>query len=70
VWPEALARSRRSAKTDALAAAGVQVHVTRAPQTAATPYMHARTAIADGRLAYMGSISLSPGAATYDRNVG
>lgn len=48
----------------------MQVHVTRNPQTAATPYMHARSAVVDGRLAYVGSISLSPDSATYNREVG
>jgi phosphatidylserine/phosphatidylglycerophosphate/cardiolipin synthase-like enzyme len=54
----------------ALDAAGVDVHVTRLPETARTPYMHARTAVADGRIAYMGSISLSPASATENRDVG
>ena len=54
----------------ALAAAGVQVHVTRAPESLQSPYMHARTAVADGRIAYLGSISLSPDSSTYDRGVG
>ncbi|MEO8752777.1 MAG: phospholipase D-like domain-containing protein [Casimicrobiaceae bacterium] len=54
----------------ALAAAGVRVNVTRPPETAQTPYMHARTAVADGRRAYLGSISLSPDGTTYNREVG
>jgi phosphatidylserine/phosphatidylglycerophosphate/cardiolipin synthase-like enzyme len=32
--------------------------------------MHARTAVADGTRAYLGSISLSPDSPTYNREVG
>ena len=32
--------------------------------------MHARTAVADEKLGYLGSISLSPDSSTYDRGVG
>ena len=32
--------------------------------------MHARTAVVDGKLAYLGSISLSPNSITYNRGVG
>lgn len=53
-----------------LKAAGVKVHVTLLPETKETPYMHARTAIADGKLAYLGSISLSPDSITFNREVG
>ncbi len=53
-----------------LKAAGVDVHVTAKPESAARPYMHARTAIADGRRAYLGSISLSPDSTTVNREVG
>ena len=35
-----------------------------------SPYMHARTAVADGTRAYLGSISLSPDSPTYNREVG
>jgi phosphatidylserine/phosphatidylglycerophosphate/cardiolipin synthase-like enzyme len=55
---------------NALKAAGIQVHVTRPPESQDSPYMHARTAVADGKLAYLGSISLSPDSATYNREVG
>jgi phosphatidylserine/phosphatidylglycerophosphate/cardiolipin synthase-like enzyme len=58
------------ASLDALKAAGVQVRVTRKPETAEWPYMHARTAVVDGRRGYLGSISLSPDSATYNRGVG
>ena len=54
----------------ALKAAGIHIHVTRPPESQESPYMHARTAVADGRLAYLGSISLSPDSATYNREVG
>jgi phosphatidylserine/phosphatidylglycerophosphate/cardiolipin synthase-like enzyme len=54
----------------ALKAAGIQIHVTRPPEGPDSPYMHARTAVADGRLAYLGSISLAPDSTTYNREVG
>jgi len=53
-----------------LKSAGVHVHVTRPPESFTRPYMHARTAVADGKSAYMGSISLSPDSITYNREVG
>ena len=53
-----------------LQAAGVRTHVTKLPESAEFPYMHARTAVADGKLAYLGSISLSPNSTTYNRGVG
>jgi cardiolipin synthase A/B len=54
----------------ALKAAGIQIHVTRPPESPESPYMHARTAVADGKRAYLGSISLSPDSTTYNREVG
>lgn len=53
-----------------LKAAGVDVHVTLPPETATTPYMHARMAVADRKIGYMGSISLSPDSITFNREVG
>ena len=53
-----------------LYAAGVEVHVTRQPETKQFPYMHARTIVADGKRAYLGSISLSPNSSTFNREVG
>ncbi len=53
-----------------LKAAGAHIHVTRPPDTPEFPYMHARTAVADGELAYLGSISLSPNSSTFNRGVG
>ena len=50
--------------------AGIDVHVTQNPQSFNFPYMHARTAIADGCVAYLGSISLSPDSITFNREVG
>lgn len=50
--------------------AGVEVHITLPPETSDTPYMHARTALADGKIAYIGSISLSPNSTTFNRGVG
>lgn len=58
------------ASLGALKAAGIQVHVTRPPESPESPYMHARTAVADGRLAYLGSVSLSPVSTAYNRDVG
>lgn len=53
-----------------LQAAGIHVHVTRHPESAQCPYMHARTAIFDKKEAYVGSISLSPNSTTFNREVG
>jgi len=53
-----------------LKAAGVHIHVTSPPESQELPYMHARTAVVDGKLAYLGSISLSPNSTTYNRGVG
>ena len=39
-------------------------------ESMAAPCMHARTAVADGTRAYLGSISLSPDSPTYNREVG
>ena len=54
----------------ALAAAGVEVHVSGPTETAAMPYMHARAAVVDGKVAYLGSLSLSPDATTVNREMG
>jgi phosphatidylserine/phosphatidylglycerophosphate/cardiolipin synthase-like enzyme len=54
----------------ALKGAGVDVHVTRLPESAHFPYMHARMAIVDRKIAYLGSISLSPDSSTFNRGVG
>ncbi len=53
-----------------LQTAGIKVHVTVLPESREHPYMHARTAIADGKVAYVGSISLSPDSSTFNREVG
>jgi phosphatidylserine/phosphatidylglycerophosphate/cardiolipin synthase-like enzyme len=66
----AAVQRRQGASLRALAGAGVRVHVTRRPESAARPYMHARSMVADGRAAYLGSISLSPDSATANREVG
>jgi phosphatidylserine/phosphatidylglycerophosphate/cardiolipin synthase-like enzyme len=50
--------------------AGVHVHVTLPPETKRHPYMHARSAIADKRRVYIGSISLSPNSITFNREAG
>ena len=54
----------------ALAAAGVAVHVSGPAESAQLPYMHARAAVVDGTLAYLGSISLSPDSITFNREMG
>lgn len=54
----------------ALVAAGVQVHVSGPEKSAQLPYMHARAAIVDGRIAYLGSVSLSPDSITFNREMG
>jgi cardiolipin synthase A/B len=53
-----------------LAAAGVAVHVSGPAESAELPYMHARAAVADGTIAYLGSISLSPDSITFNREMG
>lgn len=54
----------------ALAAAGVEVHVSGPTESAELPYMHARAAVVDGKIAYLGSISLSPDSSTFNREMG
>jgi cardiolipin synthase A/B len=54
----------------ALAAAGVEVHVSGPNESASLPYMHARAAVVDGKIAYLGSISLSPDSSTFNREMG
>jgi cardiolipin synthase A/B len=54
----------------ALAAAGVDVHVSGPDETAQLPYMHARGAVVDGKIAYLGSVSLSPDSITFNREMG
>ncbi|HEY3910127.1 MAG TPA: phospholipase D-like domain-containing protein [Stellaceae bacterium] len=54
----------------ALAVAGVDVHVSGPDETAKLPYMHARAAVVDGKIAYLGSISLSPDSITFNREMG
>jgi len=58
------------ASLEALRSAGVDVHVSEAPETAERPYMHARAAVVDERVAYLGSISLSANGTTFNREVG
>ncbi len=55
-----------------LASHGVQVHVTigQDPPVGAMPYMHAKTMIVDGRLAYLGSIDLQTTEISEDRELG
>jgi cardiolipin synthase A/B len=54
----------------ALAAAGVDVHVSGPEESAQLPYMHARAAVVDGKISYLGSISLSPNSITFNREMG
>ncbi len=55
-----------------LAQYGVQIHVTlgQYPPAGAMPYMHAKTMIVDGRLAYLGSIDLATAETSQDRELG
>ena len=54
-----------------LAENGVQVRVTIGQYPPAdTPYMHAKTMIVDGRLAYLGSIDLQTASTSDDRELG
>jgi cardiolipin synthase len=54
----------------ALAGAGVELHVSGPNETLQTPYMHARAAVVDGKIAYLGSLSLSPDSITFNREMG
>ena len=54
----------------ALSAAGVHVHVSGPQESAELPYMHARAAVVDGKLVYLGSVSLSPDSITFNREMG
>ena len=63
-------QAQQRASLTALAAAGVDVHVSGPEESAALPYMHARAAVADGENGYLGSISLSPDAITFNREIG
>jgi cardiolipin synthase A/B len=54
----------------ALVAAGVDVHVSGPEESAQLPYMHARAAVVDGNISYLGSISLSPDSSTFNREMG
>jgi phosphatidylserine/phosphatidylglycerophosphate/cardiolipin synthase-like enzyme len=54
----------------ALAAAGVDVHVSGPEESAQSPYMHARAAVVDSKISYLGSISLSPDSSTFNREMG
>jgi phosphatidylserine/phosphatidylglycerophosphate/cardiolipin synthase-like enzyme len=58
------------ASLTALAAAGIDVHVSGPDETAQFPYMHARAAVVDGKIAYLGSHSLSPDSITFNREMG
>lgn len=55
-----------------LSSQGVDVRVTfgQAPPVSAPPYMHAKTMIVDGRLAYLGSIDLETSATSQSRELG
>lgn len=55
-----------------LRAAGVQVHVTDVtnPPPGAIPHMHAKSIVADGKVAYLGSIDLETVQTSRDRELG
>ena len=63
-------QAQQRASLTALAAAGVDVHVSGPEESFALPYMHARAAVADGENGYLGSISLSPDGITFNREIG
>ena len=63
-------QQRQLASLAALATAGVRVHVSGPEQSAERPYMHARVDVADGAVASLGSISLSPESVPYNREMG
>jgi phosphatidylserine/phosphatidylglycerophosphate/cardiolipin synthase-like enzyme len=46
------------------------VHVSGPEESPALPYMHARAALVDGEIAYLGSLSLSPDSITFNREMG
>jgi cardiolipin synthase A/B len=54
----------------ALTAAGVDVHVSGPEESAQLPYMHARAAVVDGKISYLGSVSLAPDSITFNREMG
>lgn len=64
--------SSNLAGIDLLASKGVQVHVTigQYPPVGSMPYMHAKTMIVDGRIAYLGSIDLQTQTTSNDRELG
>ena len=61
-------QERQIASLTALSAGGVEVHV-NGRQSVPLPYLHARAAIRDSQRAYLGSISLSPDAVTFNREM-
>ena len=63
-------QKRQYASLAALAVAGVDVHVSGPDESAALPYMHARAAVVDGEIFYLGSISLSRDSITFNREMG
>lgn len=61
-----------TAIVDRLRRSGVGIHFTESefPEPGAMPYMHAKTMVVDGRLAYLGSIDLKTQETTSDRELG
>ncbi len=55
-----------------LTSEGINVRVTvdQYPPPGTLPYMHAKTMVVDGRIAYLGSIDLETTEATQDRELG
>lgn len=62
-------QDRQLASLTALSSTGVDVHIND-PEKPQLPYMHARAAIVDSQLAYLGSISFSPDSTTLNREMG
>ena len=53
-----------------LAKAGVVVHAMLAPESATQPYMHSKMILADGAIAYVGSVNFSTNSTTKARELG
>ena len=54
----------------ALVTAGVDARVMPAPESPQTPYMHSKMILADGEVAYVGSVNFSANSTTHAREIG
>ncbi len=62
-------QARQLASLRALSAAGVDAHV-NGSVTPPMPYMHARADVVDGRVGFLGSVSVSPDSVAFNREMG